>query len=221
MIQTYENDLETVNNSMSDLIKSLLDANMIVYEGLKNCDKSILDSAKEGIANMGSKTVELDNMIVKTLALHSPEAKDLRMLVSTFKVTNELVRAASNTRSFIKGFSDYCNDVDQEAIKEYAVPLQKSTVDALQGIYDMMQTSSEEEIQELFNKVLISESKTDDLYELLQESIFKHAKEIEDFDRFTRILSGLRKSEKIADRALEIANLLLFSKVGGYIGLVD
>jgi phosphate transport system protein len=221
MINTYKSQLDEINVTISTILEDILTANTIILEGLQKCDAELLASAKERLTNMSSKTAEVDNEIVKILALHSPEAKDLRFIVSTFKITNELVRASSNTRSFIKGFASYCGEVDLNIIKEYALPLQKATIECLQGILDMSTTTCVDETRELFNKVLIAESKTDDLYELLQDSIFEQAKEIDDFHKFTKILNALRKSEKIADRALEIANLMLFARQGGHIGSVE
>ncbi len=220
MIKTYMQELDNINSTISTLLNDILQANIGIAKGLLECDKQLLDLAKKSLNNMSTKTTEIDNHIVKILALHSPEARDLRLIVSIFKITNELVRASSNTRSFIKGFSSYCDELDMQTIKEYALPLQKETINCLEGILDMVKSTCVDEIQELFNKVLISENKTNDLYELLQENIFQHAKEIEDFTKFTKILNALRKSEKIADRALEIGNLLLFAKIGGHIGSI-
>ena len=99
--------------------------------------------------------------------------------------------------------------------------MQRSTVECLTTVLAMLKTTCSDEAQEFFNKLLIGESKTDDLYELLQESVFKQAPNIEDFGKFTKILSALRKSEKIADRSLDVGTLLLFARVGGEMGIVE
>lgn len=220
-MKTLAQELQDISSAISKIIDDILQANIIIASGLEKCDTVMLEEAKKSLNNMSSKTSSIDNQIVKILALYSPEARDLRLIVSVFKITNELVRASSNTRSFIKGFSSYCDELDLQTIKEYALPLQKATIECLQGVFDMVRSDCIDEIGELFNAVLIAENKTDDLYELLQESIFRQAKEIEDFTKFTKILNALRKSEKIADRALEIANLLLFAKIGGNIGSLE
>ncbi len=221
MLKTYSNQLDDINEKIATIAENILEANKVILNGLQECDKKLLESAKESLKNMSSKTIEIDNTIVKILALYSPEARDLRLIVSFFKITNELLRASSNTRSFISGFSNYCTELDESTVKEFAVPMQKATVECLMAIVNMIKTTCTDETQELFNKVLISESKTDDLYELLQDSIFKQAPEIEDFGKFTRILSALRKSEKIADRALDVGSLLLFARIGGELGQID
>ena len=219
MLKTYSNQLDEINEKIVVIANNILEANNVILNGLVECDKDLLDSAKESLKNMSSKTTEIDNSIIKMLALYSPEARDLRLVVSLFKITNELLRASSNTRSFIAGLSNYCTELDTVTVKDFAVPMQKSTVDFLITVVAMLKTTCSDETQELFNKLLIGESKTDDLYELLQESVFKQAPNIEDFGKFTKILSALRKSEKIADRSLDVGTLLLFARVGGEMGV--
>jgi phosphate transport system protein len=218
MLKTYSNQLDEINEKIVVIANNILEANNVILNGLVECDKDLLNSAKESLKNMSSKTTEIDNSIIKMLALYSPEARDLRLVVSLFKITNELLRASSNTRSFIAGLSNYCTELDTVTVRDFAVPMQKSTVDCLITVVAMLKTTCSDETQELFNELLIGESKTDDLYELLQESVFKQAPNIEDFGKFTKILSALRKSEKIADRSLDVGTLLLFARVGGEMG---
>jgi phosphate transport system protein len=72
---------------------------------------------------------EIDNIIVTTLALYSPEAKDLRQLVSYLKITNELVRTGSNAKDFAKMFKkSYSDDLNTNMILEYAIPLLRSAL---------------------------------------------------------------------------------------------
>ena len=220
MLQTYSNELEMVNDKISVITRSILEANRVVLRALENHDKELLESAKEHIKNMTLKTTEIDNAIVRILALYSPEASDLRAIVSFFKITNEILRASSNTRSLIKGFAEHCNTIDLEIIDGYAIPLQRATVECVEGMVEMIENTCLDETQDIFNRILIAEHKTDDLYELLEDNIFSNAKEIEDFAKFTKILGSLRKSEKIADRTLDIASLLLFARVGGVFGYI-
>ena len=45
-------------------------------------------------------------------------------MVAYLKITNELLRAGSNTKSFIKGFRrSYCEDINTSAILEYVIAL--------------------------------------------------------------------------------------------------
>jgi phosphate transport system protein len=217
MLVNYKEKLDETKKSIKEIGNSLIEANTIITDALKDCKAEKFNDAKLAIKNISNKTNEIDNDIITTLALHSPEARDLRTMVSYLKITNELVRACSNTRSFIKGFQEVCQKVDIKTIKEYAIPMQKATVEALVHTVAMIDVDCVDEIQECFNKVLIAENKTDDLYEMIENAIIKQADKSDNFSRYHQMLSSLRKSEKVADRAISIASLLLFANNGGEI----
>ncbi len=215
MIKNYDKELQSVKEAILELSGGLLKANELILNAIKTCDKKEFSNAKSHIKNISNKTNDIDNSIIKLLALYAPEARDLRQVVSYLKITTELQRASTNTRSFIRGFIDVCEDVDINTINEYAIPLQNSTIRALKIMNDMINIDDQDELQDCFNDVLIEENKTDDLYELLEKNILNSAKKSDDFEKIHRILRAFRKSAKIADRTISIANLLVYIKVGG------
>ena len=217
MLEKYKEKLEEIDSSIEQIGHSLIASNKLILEALEDCDIEKFNDAKLKIKNISKKTDDTDNKIVTTLALHAPEAKDLRDLVACLKITNELLRAASNTRSFIKGFVDICTEVDIKTINEYAIPMQKSTVESLEEAIKMVSLDCSDETTDTYNNVLIAENKTDDLYEMIEANIFKQAQKGDDFSKYHNLLSALRKSEKIADRAMSVATLLLYAKNGGKI----
>jgi len=217
MLANYQEKLEEIKSEIITIGTGLLKANELIVEGLKECDEKVFVDAKSYIKNVSNIIKDIDNNIITTLALHSPEAKDLRGMVSYLKITNELLRASANTRNFIKGFTEECKNVDKKIIKDYAIPMQKSTVDAIKYSVDMLSIDCVDETQECFNKVVIAENKTDDLYEMIESKLFKQNPKDSDFNRFHKVLVVLRRSEKVADRAMSIASLLLYANNGGEI----
>lgn len=217
MLTNFKEDIDSIQDSVKSIGEGLLKANETLLDGVKTCDMASFEEAKSYIKNVSQKTSNIDNEIIRVLALYNPEAKDLRQVVSYFKITNELLRATTNTRSFIKGFTDVCKDIDVKVLNEYTIPMQKATVKALNQAVSMITIDCEDELRETYNEVLIEENKTDDLYEMIEKQLFAQAKESDDFEKFHNMLKALRKSEKVADRASSIANLLLYIKVGGNI----
>ena len=217
MLANYEEKLNEIKKSITDIGNGLVEANKLILDALEGCEQDKFNTAKTFIKNVSKKTNDIDNNIITTLALHAPEAKDLRNMVSYLKITNELLRASTNTRGFIKGFIDVCNEVNIKTINEYAIPMQKSTVESLEFTMMMINIDCVDETQECFNKVLIAENKTDDLYDMIENSLLKETKGIKDFNKYHKMLGALRKSEKIADRAMSIASLLLYANNGGEI----
>ena len=215
MISNFQTSLDEIKEKVTNIGEGLLESNKLILDALDDCEPEKFNAAKAYIKNISSKTDDIDNAIIKVLALYTPEARDLRQVIAYMKITNELSRASSNTRSFIKGFTDVCTDVDVKMIQEYAVPMQTSTVKAIRLSLDMIDCEDRDEIQELYNDVLIEENKTDDLYEIVERSLFSQADGVATFEKFHNMLKALRKSGKIAARAIAIANLLVYAKVGG------
>jgi phosphate transport system protein len=208
-----EKYLTEIKDELREFHKNLLKANEIILTALKDCDTSEFDEAKIYVNNSILKADEIDNLIIKSLALYSPEARDLRRLVAYLKTTSELLRASTNTRSFIKGFLSVCNLIEKDMIDEYLIPLQDATLKCLKLTYEMLDIEDVDELNDKFEEVIVEEHKTDDLYDAIEEELLKNNQS--DYGTLNKVLKTVRKMEKIADRTIEIANLLMFYKLGG------
>ena len=216
MVQTFKQNLDEVKSKITAIGNDLVKANELILTALKECNEEQFNEARNSIKNITSRTDEIDNAIIKILALYTPEARDLRQVVAYFKITNEIARACSNTRSFIRGFTAVCKDLDVDTINEYTVPMQASTVKAIATSINMINIDDTDELQEMYEEVLIEESKADDLYEMIERKLVAQAENCSNsFEKFHKMLRALRKSEKIAGRAISVANLLVYIKVGG------
>ncbi|AXX86006.1 phosphate signaling complex PhoU family protein [Malaciobacter marinus] len=217
MLKTYEEKIKTIKNEIRQIGEIVLKANKTSLKALKDNDINLLKDIDLSLKKLVSKSNEIDNLIVTTLALYSPEAKDLRHMVSYLKITNELVRAGTNSKIFIKTFrKSFSDELDETTILEYAIPLQKAAASALEITLSMLDETNEKLIEESFNKVLVEESKTDDLYAMVEKNILKLISKNQELSRdYFNLLSSLRKLEKCADRATSIANLIVFAYIGG------
>ena len=218
MLPTFKTNLDEVKTKISSIGEDLVKANELIFDALKDCNQERFNEARNSIKNITSRTDEIDNAIIKILALYTPEAKDLRRVVAYFKITNEVARACSNTRSFIRGFTAVCGDLEIHLINEYTLPMQASTVKAIKTSIMMINVEDADELQEMYEEVLIEENKADDLYEMIERNLVSEAENsTQSFEKFHKMLKALRKSEKIAGRANSIANLLVYIKLGGTI----
>jgi len=218
MLPTFQTNLIEVKEKITNIGNDLVEANEIILDALQDCHQEKFTNARNSIRNITPRTDDIDNEIIKILALYTPEAKDLRRVVGYFKITNEIARACSNTRSFIRGFTDVCNDLDVQTINEYTLPMQTSTVKAIKTSIAMIDIEDTDELQEMYEDVLIEENKADDLYEMIERQLVTEAENhAQSFEKFHKMLKALRKSEKIAGRAISVANLLVYIKLGGTI----
>ncbi|CAM3497101.1 phosphate signaling complex PhoU family protein [Arcobacter aquimarinus] len=217
MLKPYETKLKSIKEEIQKI-------GLEVVESLEICQQALVEKKIENLKDVEItekklllKSNEIDNIIVTTLALYSPEAKDLRQLVSFLKITNELVRTGSNTKDFAKMFKkSYSDDLNTSMILEYTIPLLKSALLSLQTATSIIDEIDPKHIEEKYHRVIVEESKTDDLYLMIEKNILKLiTKNLDLSKEYFDLLSSLRRLEKIADRAVSIANLLQFAQVGG------
>jgi phosphate transport system protein len=217
MLKNFKILLENIQNELYDMGQKVVSSNEISLEAIVSNDKELFSKAKNVLNNIGTVSNKIDNSIVKGLALHQPEAKDLRKMISYLKITNELSRAASNTKNYIKNFSKFIDmEIDSKNILEFSIPLQKSSISAIKTSIDMIKISQRDTIEKYFDKVNVEENKTDDLYGMIEKNLLKVlSHKVELSKDYLYVLSSLRKLEKVAHRASSIANLLIFAEVGG------
>lgn len=217
MLKPYETKLANIKEEISKIGVDVIDSLELCLNSLTQKNIGDLKNVEITEKKLLIKSNEIDNMIVTTLALYSPEAKDLRQLVSYLKITNELVRTGSNAKDFAKKFrKSYSDDLNTSIIIEYAIPLLRSALLSLQTSISIIDETDAKQIEERYHRVIVEESKTDDLYLMVEKNILKLiTKNLDLSKEYFDILSALRRLEKIADRAVSIANLLQFAQVGG------
>ncbi len=217
MLKPYEIKLQSIKEEILNIGVDVIDSLELSLKALKDGNIDDLKNVDITEKKLLIKSNEIDNIIVTTLALYSPEAKDLRQLVSFLKITNELVRTGSNAKDFAKKFKkSFSEDLNTGTILEYAIPLLKSALLALQTSISIIDETNAKHIEEKYHRVIVEESKTDDLYLMIEKNILKLiSKNLDLSKEYFDILSALRRLEKIADRSVSIANLLQFAQVGG------
>ena len=171
------------------------------------------------LKNTESQANEIDQNILKTFALFEPEAVELRELVAYLKITSEIVRLSDNIKSFSKRMKGHINsEVDFTLLQEHSNHLAKSAFKSIRFAIESLYLKEKEEISDKYRKVCVEESKTDDLYSILEKNIMADlCKDIEKSADSIEILSTMRKLERMADRAVNITKLIRFARRGGEI----
>ena len=217
MLKPYEEKLKLIKSEVEKL-------GLDVVEALEVCLKALNERKIENLKNVEVsekkflvKSNEIDNLIITTLALYTPEARDLRRMVAFLKITNEIVRTAANTKDFAKMFRrSYSEDLNTNTILEYTIPLLKSALLSTKTAISIIDEQEYSKVEEKYQRVIVEESKTDDLYLMIEKNILKLITQKLDLSKeYFDLLSSLRRLEKIADRSVSIASLLQFAKLGG------
>ncbi len=217
MLDRYEEQLEKLKNSLDELGSKIIQAIDNCESGLHTLDTEKCDISRNILASVEQDANNIDQAIVKILALFEPEAVELRELVAFLKITSELVRINDNLKSFSKRMKSHINnEVDFSALQEYSNHLARSSFKAITFSIESLSVTSRDEANELFRKTAVEESKTDDLYSILEKNIMSDlCKNVEKSAESIEVLSTMRKLERMADRAVNITKLMLFARAGG------
>lgn len=217
MLQKYEERLIDIKKILVELGAQVAMAGERALSGMENLDVTRFESARAILKNAENIANTIDNEIVVALALFGPEAKDLRKMVAYLKITNELVKIADNIKSFSKRMIAHLQgDISLNTLHEYSVHLCKSASKAVTLAIGSIEISEKEILEDTYRKVKVEESKSDDLYSILEKNILADMTKTIDLSAdYIQILSTMRKLERMADRSVNIVQLMIFAKVGG------
>ncbi len=221
MSKKYNNKIEEIRGIMINLLASIVDANKLSLEAYRDNDDKKYKEVQSKLSNITTQGDIIDNEIIKTFALFGPEATELRFLVTYLKMTNEIVRIGEGVKKYanrMKHLSESkCN---LEPLNSTIIQLHKSTIFALQYILECFKEHDNCNIEDLYTKVMVEESKNDDLFSILEKEILTliiDAKELS--IEYVKVLGTLRKLERSCDRSVNIANLMVYASEGGEIQL--
>jgi phosphate transport system protein len=220
MLSRNEEKLDKIRDDIKSFGDNIIQAGECVFAGLEKNDAEKFDEARTILKNAQMRANAIDNEIITSLALFGAEATDLRELVSYLKITNELIRITDNIKGFAKNMNAHLIDKEYFAIfREYAVQLYKSSIKAVKIAINSI-SDRNENCEDAYRKVKVEESKSDDLYAILEKNILSEIGKNFDFNaNYIHILSTMRKLEKMADRSVAVVKLALFAKSGGELRL--
>ncbi|PID47951.1 MAG: PhoU family transcriptional regulator [Proteobacteria bacterium] len=211
MLKNYEQNLSNIELGVLNLGKNCIENLELALDFLQNKE---MKNVKLSNKKLHERSQKIDKLILTTLALFSPEAKDLRLLVAFLKSTNELLRANQNAQNFIKHLKKIEN-LERKILLDDAVLLLKSSQSAMELAMLMIEEEEAEKIEQIHKKILLQEDESDNIFSNMQKDIFEQiSKDAKLSKYYFDLLKTLRKLEKISDRAASVANLVLLAKLG-------
>ena len=221
MSTKYDNKINEVRGLISILLSNIVEANKISLDTFSSKDQNAYKRVVEKLNNIESQGDIIDNEIIKTFALFGPEATELRTLVAYLKMTNEIVRIGEGVRKYSNRMRQHCqSDCNLEPLSATIIQLHKSTVKALEYILECFEDLDGCKTEEYYRKIMIEESKNDDIFSILEKEIMTLIIDEKELSiEYVKVLGTLRKLERSCDRSVNIANLMLYAKVGGEISV--
>ena len=221
MLPKYEQKIKDIQSMIAELMGQVVEANQITLDAYKAHDLAQYDRVKNVLKSIDSEANAIDNEIVKTFALFGPEAQELRMLVAYLKLTNELLRIAEGSKKYAKRMREHCEgECNLAPFDEIVIQLHTTSLNAMVYIEECFNKPGECNVEDLYRKIMVEESKNDDLFSILEKEIMTQIMGEQELSvEYVRILGTLRKLERACDRSVNIANLLLYAAKGGEINI--
>jgi phosphate transport system protein len=206
MTKHFENEIERLK-------KKILRLAAMVEESLQKAVKSITDRDIELAASVvnydsviDSLEIEVEEECLKILALHQPVAADLRYVIATLKINNDLERIADLAVNIAECTPTIAKAGSREmpfdlfAMLDMTVKMVRESVDSLVSNDCVMA-----------GQVCADDAEIDDRHEqsfhMVQEQLRKNP---EMADYLISLLSVSRNLERIADHATNIAEDVIY-----------
>jgi len=219
MLSGYSEARHEVRDQVIEVIKTLAKANDNALKALELADTHELEEVRKSIKSIGKQTEVIDNEIVLIFAKYTPEAKDLREMVSYLKITSAFNRIKTNINNYLKNMQSMLAEEDANIVQfiKDSLSINRCTINAFNKTIEMFETFNDnDKIKQLAIEIDVEYAKTDDIYALLEKSVIQKMGEADGLaEEYFNLLKYIRKNLKIVDRLDSIAQRIIFARMGG------
>ena len=177
------------------------------FLALNNRDSSIVEEVLTNEEQINEMEVQIEEECLKILALHQPVAVDLRFLVVTLKVNNDLERMGDIAKNIAERAKDL---MESDVIPDLGQPMQ-----GLPDLVRTMVTSSLDSLVKLDDQLARKIIEMDDEVDQINRDMYVAVKSLvaeqpSVADPAINLLSCSRNMERIGDLATNIAEDVIF-----------
>ena len=219
MLTKYQDARHTIRGEVLDVVELLATANEKALAALENSDTNGLEEVRKSLKNVTKTTEKIDNDIVLLFARYTPEAKDLREMVSYLKITSAINRIKTNINNYLKNMQSMLAEEDTNIIQfiKESLSINRCTINAFNKTLEMFKTFDDnDKIKQLAIEIDVEYAKTDDIYALLEKSVVQKMGEADGkAEEYFNLLKYIRKNLKIIDRLDSMAQRVIFARMGG------
>lgn len=201
-----QKDIESLKKKLLSL-SSLVEQN--VHRSVLSMQKLNADSAREIISadhEVDLKEVEVEEDCLKVLALHQPVAVDLRFVIATLKINNDLERIGDLAVNIAERTIFLSSHKATNALFDFDTMAEKTLLMLKDALEAMIRNDLD-----LARRVCIVDDEIDamnrEMYNLAYKEIRKNPEQVE---ALVHYLSISRHLERIADYATNIAEDIIY-----------
>ena len=202
-----------LHRDLESISRQIIEVGSLVEDSVNKAIEAVIhrrtDLAEEVIAldaRIDELEVELEESVLKALALHQPVAGDLRYLISVLKLNNDLERMGDGAVTMaeralaLAKFERLDVDINLQSMSDLVREMVRGCLDAL-----VMRSASHA------RRVLAQDDRVDDEHRRNFSVLISSMKlDPENVDRAVNLMSVSRALERVADLATNVAEDVIF-----------
>jgi phosphate transport system protein len=210
LVKSFDNDLKKLRDMLTEMGGIVENQVALAAEAIMNRDATAATKAVSEDPRVDALEREIEQFVIRMLALRQPMAGDLRRIVAGLKITGDLER-----------IGDYAANVAKRSIvlAQYSLPYSLAGVahmahmvqDQLKSIIDALGANDTEKAIEVWR----SDRVVDDIYNaLFRELITYMMEDPRNITPCTHLLFIAKNLERIGDHATNIAETVYYAVEG-------
>ena len=213
IVKSYEDELQNLNDNlikMGSLVETQLSDSM---EAIIKVDKDAAENIIKNDEKINRLRATIEEQIVTVLVKRAPMAIDLRLTISTLKISSDLERIGDLAKSVAKKIKPLPHNLPEELIsslKRLGELVQRQLKDVLDAYLNQS--------KEAAVKIWKSDEKVDDLTHIAMNEVAKFlSKDTKNLDLATHLLFVTKNIERAGDHITNIAEDLYYLIEGEHI----
>ncbi|WP_415272383.1 phosphate signaling complex protein PhoU [Candidatus Pelagibacter sp. Uisw_121] len=213
IVKSYEDELQSLNDNlikMGSLVETQLSNSM---EAIIKVDKEAAENIIKNDEKINELRATIEEQIVTVLVKRAPMAIDLRLTISTLKISSDLERIGDLAKSVAKKIKPLPHNLPEELIsslKRLGELVQRQLKDVLDAYLNQS--------KEAAVKIWKSDEKVDDLTHIAMNEVAKFlSTDTKNLDLATHLLFVTKNIERAGDHITNIAEALFYLIEGEHI----
>ena len=207
IVKTFDEDLSQLDNLLAEM-GGLCEAQLSkAMEAMVKRDVDLASAVIEGDKRIDDLEKEVDSLAINLIALRQPMAADLRMIIASLKVANNLERVG-----------DYAKNISKRTIALSKVPVIANTANSIERMSTMVEGMIKNALDALINRdsqrakdVRISDQEVDQMHSsLFKELLTFMAEDPESISTCTHLLFIAKNLERVGDHMTSVAEQIVF-----------
>ena len=207
IVKDFNEELSQLDNLLAEM-GGLCEAQLSkAMEAMVKRDVDLASAVIEGDRRIDDLEKQVDSLAINLIALRQPMAADLRMIIASLKVANNLERVG-----------DYAKNIGKRTIALSKSPVISNTANSIQRMSTMVEGMIKNALDALINRdsqrakdVRISDQEVDQM----QSSLFKElltfmAEDPESISTCTHLLFVAKNLERVGDHMTSVAEQIVF-----------